>query len=56
MQVAELRNQALVAANAAKAAGFTSTYEALLEIVRELSSGGANSNLDATLPLTDHAT
>jgi len=48
MQVAELRNQALVAATAAKAEGFTCTHDALLEIVRELSSGEVNSNLDAT--------
>lgn len=56
MQVAELRNHVLVAAAAAKAEGFTSTHDALLEIVRELASSPAYSDLNATLPLSDHAT
>jgi hypothetical protein len=43
MHVAELRNQALVAATAAKESGFTSTYDALIEIVRELSLGDPRS-------------
>lgn len=36
MNIAELRNQALVAAAAAKDNGFDSTYEALLQIVLDL--------------------
>ena len=54
MQAAELRNRALVAATAAKAEGFTSTHDALIEIVRELACSATCSNFHATLPLNGH--
>ena len=44
---AELKNQIIVAASAAKAAGFEGTYDALLEMLRVMKS--------AKPPLTSHS-